>query len=139
MKSFKIVTLVDITETKQYRREANKDLEREQQQNFQMLLQTIGMRVNPSYRKSPSVEQKDLKDMFFGSNYQGSHRVWTWEFETEYDDGFLDNTGNEVGLLVNDLHFVPFTPELTETADIRVPVFDTQSPDLRNTIIYTLV
>lgn len=139
MKTFRIVTLVDITETKQYRREANKDLEREQQQNFQMLLQTIGMRVNPSYRKGPVAETVDIKDMLFGTAFKGSHKVWTWEFETEYDDGFLDNTGDEVGLLVNDLHFVPFTPELTETAKFRVPVFDTQSSDYRNTKIYTLV
>lgn len=138
MQSFKVITLVDITETKQYRREANKDLEREQQQNFQMLLQTIGMRVNPSYRYSPTVETVDLKDMFFGSAYKGSHRVWTWIFDVEYDGGLTDELGNEAGLLVNDLHFVPFTPDLTESVDIRVPVFDTQSTEYRNTIIYAL-
>lgn len=136
MKTFKVITLVDITETKQYRREPNKDLEREQQQNFQMLLQTIGMRVNPSYRRGPSNEILDLKHLFFGSEYNGSHRVWTFEFDTEYDEGFTDETNNEVGLLVNDLHYVPFTPDLTETVNIRVPVFDTQSGQYRNTIIY---
>lgn len=139
MKTYRIVTLVDITETKQYRREPNKDLEREQQQNFQMLLQTIGMRVNPSYRKSPSVELCDLNKMFFGREFKGSQRVWTWDFETEYEGGFTDVAGNEVGLLVNDLHYVPFTPDLTETVEFKIPVFDTQSSDYRNTVIYTLV
>lgn len=138
MKTFKIVTLVDITETKQYRKEPNKDLEREQQQNFQMLLQTIGIRANPSYRKSPTVEITDLTTMYFGSDFKGSHNVWSFEFELEYDDGLTDEHGNETGLLVTDLHFVPFTTGLTETVKFKIPAFDTQSGTDRNTIIYAL-
>ena len=138
MKSFRVVTLIDITETKQYRREPNKDLEREQQQNFQMLLQAIGMRVNPSYRAPPKVKTVDVKDIGFGTNYSGLHNVWTFDFETEYDEGFTDENGNEVGLLVNDLHYIPFAPELTETVKFKIPVFDTQSGTDRNTIICAL-
>lgn len=139
MKTYRIVTLVDITETKQYRKEPNKDLEREQQQNFQMLLQTIGMRVNPQYRRPPQVNEVDLAQMFFGSEYKGKHRVWTFDFETEYDEGFTDDQGNENGLLINDLHYVPFVPNLTDTVDFKLPVFDTQTGSYRNTVIYTLV
>lgn len=135
MKSFTVVTLVDITETKQYRREPGNDVQRHQQQNFQMLLQTIGMRVNPMNIVSPVCQMTDLSTLTVGSNYAGMHRVWTFKFDIEYASGLTSVDGNEAGLLLADLHFVPFTPGLAETFNVEVPVFDTLSPDNRNTVI----
>ena len=136
MKSFTILTLIDITETKQYRKEPGKDLERQQQQNFAVLLQTIGLRVNPIYDSSPMSEEINLKNQNFGSFYSGSHRVWKFHFNIEFEGGFTDKLGNEAGLLINDLHFVPITSNLNETIELPLPVFDTQSTDYLNTLIY---
>lgn len=136
MKRFLVHTLVDITETKVYRHQDTNPLAKSQQQNFATLMQTIGLRVNPSYTSSPAYEETDLRQWHFGSNYKGTHKVWSFEFSIEYADGFKDETGNEAGLLIRDLHFVPVIADLTETINIRLPVFDTTSTDYRNTIIY---
>jgi hypothetical protein len=136
MKRFIMHTLVDITETKIYRHQDADPMAKNQQQNFITLLQTIGLRVNPSYTNSPTTEEVDLRSWSFGSKYIGRHRMWTFEFTIEYEDGFTDDQGNEAGLLIRDLHFVPIITDLEETINIRLPVFDTSSTDYRNTLIY---
>jgi hypothetical protein len=152
MKGFKLLTLVDITETKQYRREPGKELLRDQEQNFQMLLQTIGLRVNPIYTYSPTIKylkinskpQEDrlitqnIDTLSFGSVFIGLHKVWIFNFATEYDDGFTDEVGNECGFLINDLHLVPFIPNLSNTVKFHLPVFDTKSIEDKNTLIFSI-
>jgi hypothetical protein len=136
MQRFSILTLLDITETKQHRKESGRELEWQQQQNFQMLLQVIGLRVNPLYRSGPTVDEVNLKEYHFGNVYKGHHRVWTFNFEIEYDGGFTDTLGREEGLLVSDLHFVPMITDLTETVELAIPMFDTQAGQYRNTLVY---
>jgi hypothetical protein len=136
MKRFIVHTLVDITETRVYRHQDTNPLAKSQQQNFLTLLQTIGLRVNPAYTQSPICEETSLKQHSFGSDYTGNHNLWTFEFTIEYEDGFTDEQGNEAGLLIRDLHFVPIITDLEETINIRLPVFDTTSTDYRNTLIY---
>jgi len=136
MQRFSILTLLDITETKQHRKEAGRELEWQQQQNFQMLLQVIGLRVNPLYRSGPTVDEVNLKEYHFGSDYKGRQQVWTFNFEIEYDGGFADAMGRQEGLLVDDLHFVPMIIGLKETAELAIPMFDTQAGQYRNTIVY---
>ena len=136
MKRFLVQTLVDITETKVYRHQDTNPMAKSQQQNFLTLLQTIGLRVNPAYTQSPICEEIDLADYNFGSAYTGAHNLWSFEFTIEYADGFTDELGNEAGLLIKDLNFVPVITDLTETINIRLPVFDTGSSDYRNTLIY---
>jgi hypothetical protein len=136
MQRFTLHTLFDITETRQNRKQPDREYQWHQQQNFLMLMQTIGMRVNPQYDLSPVVEEVNLKNYHFGSDYRGVHKVWTWEFYIEYDSGFTDELGNPVGLLIEDLHFVPMITELDETAEFRIPMFDSQSTDYRNILVY---
>ena len=136
MQRFSILTLLDITETKQHRKESGRELEWQQQQNFQMLLQVIGLRVNPLYRTGPTVGEVDLKEYHFGSEYKGRQQVWTFNFEIEYDGGFADAMGRQEGLLVDDLHFVPMIIGLTETVELAIPMFDTQAGQYRNTMVY---
>ena len=136
MQRFSILTLLDITETKQHRKEPGRELEWQQQQNFQMLLQVIGLRVNPLYRSGPTVDEVNLKDYHFGSSYKGTQQVWTFNFEIEYDGGFADTLGRQEGLLVSDLHFVPMITDLTETVKLAIPMFDTQAGQYRNTLVY---
>lgn len=135
MVTFYIQTLVDITRTGAYRRELGTELERAQQQNFDMLLQTIGMRANPSYDYSPTSEIVDLSECKFGYSFTGEHRVWRFTFNVEYLDAFLDEFDNECGLLVNDLHHVPIVHNLLETSPI-LPYFDTRNAKTCNTLIF---
>jgi len=135
MKRYKILTLVDITETRQNRKEVDKELAYQQQQNFVTLLQSIGMRVNPLYNNSPAVSSVDMKAQTFGTAFKGIHKVWTWDFYIEFDGGFTDADGNETGHLYNDLNLVPIITGLAETATFSVPVFNTKSDTDRNTLI----
>jgi hypothetical protein len=137
MQSFTIHTLIDVTETRVFKHQLGSELAKLQQQNFMTLLQTIGLRANPAFTQGPNVEELDLKDLFFGSAYRGPHRVWTFKFDIEYDGAFVDEVGNEVGLLSSNMHYVPIITDLTETIDLRLAVFDTSSSDFRNTVVYT--
>ena len=134
MKGFTIQTLIDITETKQYRREFNKEIEWAQQQNFQMLIQSIGMRVNPLYTESPYCETTEISLLNFGTNFKGTHKVWSFSFEIEYEDGFHDQESS-AGLLIPLLNFVPCIIQLTESANISPAVFNTVSTSTKNTIV----
>ena len=137
MQEFTVHTLIDITETGKRRKEPGFELEYQQQQNFAMLLQTIGMRVNPQYTNSPKFKTVDIDDIGFGDEYRGSHTVWSFRFFTEFDGGFTDGNGNRVGLLVDDLNFIPIICDLNETISPKLCVFDTKSSQHRNTVIVT--
>jgi hypothetical protein len=138
MQRFQIQTLLDITETKQLRKEPDKEHQWQQQQNFTMLLQTIGLRVNPIYIGSPEVEIVDLNGYSFGEMFKGSHRVWTFEFAIEYDGGFTDELGRPEGLLVDDLHFVPMILGLEETVTIPIPIFNSRDTESKNILVYAV-
>lgn len=129
------MTLIDITETKQHRKEPGKDTAIKQQQNFLTLLQTVSMRINPSYDRPPRIETVDLKNYSFGSDLAGKHKCWIFEFQFDYEGGLTDNLGRPHGLLIEDLHLIPIFDNLTESASLNMPVFDTKTDQYRNTII----
>ena len=135
MKTITVMTLIDITETKQHRKELGKELAIMQQQNFLTLLQTISMRVNPSYDRSPRSEIVDCRNHTFGTELVGAQKCWIFDFQFDYEDGLRDSLGRPHGLLVEDLHLVPVFDKLTESVSLEVPVFDTKTDRYRNTII----
>lgn len=137
MQEFTIHTLIDITETGKRRKEPGYEVEYYEQQNFTMLMQTIGMRVNPHYNFSPKFKTVNVNDYNFGSEYTGEHTVWSFSFYIEFDGGFTDSDGNKSGLLIEDLNFIPVICKLKETIDCKLCVFDTKSSQYRNTVITT--
>jgi len=136
MKEFTIQTLVDITETGQRRKEPGLEIDYAQHQNFTMLMQAIGMRVNPHNPTEPRVRTDDVSGYGFGSAYKGTHNIWTFKFSIEYADGYTDATGNKAGLLIDDLNFIPMILQLTETAELNRALLDTKSSQYKNTIIF---
>lgn len=136
MQRFIIHTLLDITETRQFKHMPSNEKAKLQQQNFSTLLQTIGLRVNPLYEQAPKIEEVNLKDYHFGQKFKGTHKMWTFAFAIEYDGGFTDRFGNPAGMLIEDLQFVPMITGLDETAEINIAMFNTKDPDYCNTLIY---
>jgi hypothetical protein len=134
MKEIVIRTLVDITETRQHRKEQGKEMAYQQQQNLSMLMQTISMRANPVNIKSPIVETINI-DNKFGTAHNGKHQVWTFKFDIEYDGAYTDVNGDDAGLLLDDLNFIPVTVGLDETANISPAIFNTRHDEDCNTII----
>ena len=137
MQNFTVYTLVDITETGQYGHSSGSELEKKQQQNFLTLIQTIGLRVNPNYTAKPTtIDNFDVGTYPFGSTFNGTHLVWPWNFNIEFDGVFTDADNNEVGVLIKDLHLVPIIVDLSESAKMEISVFDTVNDATRNTLIF---
>jgi hypothetical protein len=126
--------LVDITDTAVSRPGKGTPLEYEQFRNWSTLRQCIELRSIIEYDVSPICDTIDIKDLGFGSEYKGKHKVWTFKFRPDRKLAY-DDENNPVGLLINDLHEVPITKSLTETINIVKAVFFTYESQYKNTII----
>jgi hypothetical protein len=126
---FRLYTLVDITETGARRGDDPKAAR--QQQNFLTVLQTIGLRVNPTYAKSPHVLTDLPAKLGLGKHYKGKHSIWQFDFEIEYE-GALD-----IDMLNSDFNLIPVIDDLDETVKFDKNAFITQDPTYSN-IIFTL-
>ena len=128
---YKLYTLVDISNTGQYRIEPGKELDRLQEQNFNTLLQTIGIRANITYQNKPSIVEAGGR--VFGFDTDEIIRVWRFDFSTERDDLFLLND-DPVGYLKEDFHLVPYISSLDELMEQKYAVFNVHPPG--NNIIF---
>ncbi len=117
---YKIYTLVDITKTGQYRNEPGRELARLQQQNFDTVLQTIGMRANLSYVTPPKVKIDIPKNY----NMKGDElsNIWIFDWEVDREDLFLYND-DELYRLKEDFDLVPYISGLTETVKKEPAIF----------------
>jgi hypothetical protein len=138
MDRIEIKTLIDVTNTRVSRPVQGNQLEQDQYKNFVTLLQCVEIRSVISYEHDPLVEEIDIDDLGFGSNYQGIHRVWTFIIEPDREGVYTDSRGNIIGLLFEDIHQVPVIKSLTETVNIDKSVFDTRHILFKNTIIKAL-
>jgi hypothetical protein len=119
---YKLYTLVDITHTGQYRNEPGKENLRWKEQNFNTVLQILGMRANIHYDQSPLVTE--LKGKLAGFDTNEIIRVWRFDFSTERD--FLyESEEDPVGYLKEDFHLVPYINGLDESMTQNYAVFNT--------------
>ena len=124
---YSLYTLVDISYTGRYRNEPDKKLQRNQQQNFDTVIQTLELRSNISYDKKPAVLIEKASD--YGFNSTSEQKIWNFEWETEQVDEYIKDE-NHIGQLIEDFQFVPFITNLDETAIIQKPIFITQGTGL---------
>lgn len=145
---YTLVTLIDITKTDAVHlyspgmteTEADYNVKRNQQRNYQSLLQVIGLRCQPMIISEPVMypdeKMEDFEKDFeqkFGTNFTTGN-VWSFMFAVEQEDVFLSPTG-PCGLLFEDAHNVPIVTGLLENVTIKVPIIDTFNAATRNTII----
>jgi hypothetical protein len=130
MSRYQIITLVDITRSQPDREETDKTL-LGQQANFNSLLQAIGLRSNVAWLRDPKKQTGRLPDPA-----TGKATYWTWEFDCERDEVFLQDE-DPVYLLVHDLNHVPIITGLGDSADITPAAFQTQG-DMINTWVTML-
>jgi hypothetical protein len=122
---YKLYTLVDITRTGQYRHEHGKEADRWKEQNFQTVLQILGIRANINYSNTPSVTT--VKGRLVGFDTDELIKVWRFDFTTERD--FLyENNNDPVGFLKDDFHLVPYIAGLDELMEQNYAVFNTSDP-----------
>jgi hypothetical protein len=122
---YKLYTLVDITHTRQHRSEPGKEHLRWKEQNFQTVLQTLGIRANVTYVLGPEVIE--VRGKLVGFDTDDIIRVWRFDFNTDRD--FLyENNGDPVGFLKDDFMLVPYISGLDEAMTQNYAVFNTEDP-----------
>jgi len=113
-------TLVDITPTGVTR--GLDGLQRNQQRNWETVLQAVGLVTQPITLIEPHRTEVDVKWCEFGEFYEGVHQVWGWRFAIEHADVFVRNN-NDVGILEELFEQVPVICGLEETARFILPIF----------------
>jgi hypothetical protein len=117
---FRIRTLVDITHTRIRRRH---DKESAQQDNYDTVAQTIGLRVNP---ENINVYSKHEEAAGLGSRYQGEQQVWYFDFTPNIEDAIT------LDMLIDDFNLIPFITELDETVEFTENYFLTKDRKTTN-------
>lgn len=125
-------TLIDVTNTGIYRNDTPTPVLRNQQRNWETVLQVIGLRAQPIDIVSPRDPKiVAMSNHQFGSYYTGSHRCWKFKFYVEHNNVF-GGDDNPSELLEKDINDVPVITGLTESAAFPDPVFYTNGI-LKNT------
>jgi len=114
-------TLVDITNTGVTRDRGTQELERNQQRNWETVIQCIGLRAQPM-GLIQQVSDQNLENYEFGEMYTGNHRVWSFAFTVEHESVFqyLDKP---LYYLDESFDKVPVITYLSETAKFMLPIF----------------
>lgn len=118
---FQGFSLVDITATGVIRSNDNDAIDRNQQRNWETVIQCIGLRTQPQNIQVPACIDVELDQLEFGDFYSGIQRIWTWTWTVERDG--IYNTDTPLGGLLQDFEQVPVVTGLTETARFMLPIF----------------
>lgn len=121
---FTIITLVDITRTGITRNHAGEDRLRDQQRNWETVLQVLGIRAQPTVTEGPITDVVDefvVKNLF-GDMYSGDQRIWAVGFSIEHQNVYAKGA-NQLALLEEDFNQVPVITGLDETARFILPIF----------------
>lgn len=123
--NYKLYTLVDITHTGQTRSDPGKETARWKEQNFQTVLQTLGIRANVTFTQSPAIIETSGR--LVGFDTDEILHLWRFDFTTDRDLLYETN-GDPVGFLKDDFHLVPYINGLDELMDQKYAVFNTKDP-----------
>jgi hypothetical protein len=135
MQYIEVITLVDITRPPVSRPNQGTEQQQDQYKNWITLLQCVGLRSNIEYENDPRESLIDISNMEFGTKYKGTHRVWTFRFSPDRREAYMNDQGNIIGLLLEDMNQVPIIKNLTETINISKAVLDLNSRQVRNTVV----
>jgi hypothetical protein len=120
---FQGFTLVDITATGVIRSQDLDNAERNQQRNWETLLQCIGLRTQPQNIQEPITSTcEDIGVAEFGDFYTGTQKIWTWSWTVERE-GVYDLADVPLAGLLQDIEQVPIITGLEETARFMLPIF----------------
>jgi hypothetical protein len=122
---YKLYTLVDITHTGQHRSEPGRETARWEEQNFNTVLQILGLRGTINFEQPPIA--LEVGGRLLGFDTDEILRVWRFDFTAEQEDLFNDS-GDPVGALKKDFHLVPYIKGLNEAMEQQYAVFNTNDP-----------
>ena len=110
------------------------NISRNQQRNWETLVQCISIRAQPIMLKEPSSETVSVGSL--GVGYKGKHKVWTMEFGFENADIFKDGA-DPVKLLTDQLDIIPILTNLQETVKLTTSAIATTGAKV-NTLCYQI-
>jgi hypothetical protein len=120
---FQLLTLVDITPTGVIRSSVPHDQSRNQQRNFETVLQILSLRTQPHISKMPEVDIFSTAEIWFGDMYSHQpQKIWRFFFTADFPDAYANST-SPVGNLLSDFNEVPIITGLTESARFILPIF----------------
>tara|TARA_Y100001937_G_scaffold97060_1_gene132074 strand:- start:1652 stop:2125 length:474 start_codon:yes stop_codon:yes gene_type:complete len=106
---------------------------RNQNSNFNTMLQLLQMRGNIVWESSPMrLELQTLGNHKFGTFYEGKQTTWHFQFFTEQSGVYGDDI-EPTAFLKDDFHHVPIVSFCKETATFPLSTFDTQEYKTINT------
>ncbi len=120
-------TLIDITKTDVTKFTPELERMRNKQRNWETVVQILGLRTQIMRINQLKTETKDLSQHAFGSDYQDKQRVWTFEFEVEFENLYL-NDQDPYGILKKDFAQSPMLLGLDETVIPPIALFYTDGP-----------
>jgi hypothetical protein len=118
-------TLVDITRTGVTHNRPEHEHQRNQQRNWETVIQCMGLRTQSLDIQGPKTMEMYVDEDTFGEMYQGRQRVWCWTFYAERTGTWTED-GDELALLHQDFNEVPVIQGLDETARFILPIFYTK-------------
>ena len=118
-------TLIDVTKTDVTKYTPELERMRNKQRNWETVIQILGLRSQIMNARPLKTETVDLAKYEFGENYDGKQRVWTFEFEVEFDNLYLQDR-DPYGVLKNDFSHTPIILGLDETAHPPMAIFYTE-------------
>ena len=118
-------TLIDITKTDVTKFTPELERMRNKQRNWETVVQILGLRTQIMRINQLKTETKDLSQHVFGSDYQDKQRVWTFEFEVEFENLYL-NDQDPYAILKKDFAQTPVLLGLDETAPPSMALFYTE-------------
>mgnify|MGYP001166543291 FL=1 len=99
---------------------------RNQNSNFNTMIQMLQIRGNISYEDDPVRISHDLATTRFGLYYEGHHTSWHFKFFTEQTDVFGE-ASNPTKTLVEDFNLVPILTQCKNTAHFPIETFLTKN------------
>lgn len=115
-------TLVDITKTDVITYNKENETARNQQRNWETIVQLLGLRAQLLELNYIGCIEEDLSKHSFGVEYSGIHKVWSFSFAVDHDGIFTVNA-DKYGVLKDDFKLTPVILNLNETVKIKDPVF----------------
>ena len=127
--TFRLLTLVDITPTGVLRNNSNDhsmQLKRNQQRNFETVLQVLSLRTQPHITRwscdPHKFDANRIKQVFGETFHNTEQNVWALYFTADHPLAYNTPDGELCGLL-GDFEQVPIITGLTETAKFMLPIF----------------
>jgi len=113
--TFTVFTLFDITCTGVTRVTSSNQFQRNQQRNWETLLQLIGLRTQITIVKYPTIlDNQKLSNYKFGSDFKKSARIWSMTFSIE-NAGIFSDGHDPIAHLKHDVDLIPMVANLNET------------------------